>query len=181
MRIRTVTALAVAMAALAGGCSEDDRDDRGGGTRPLPCVPAARQTPLLELESLDGSVYDIKDDLCEQMVVVHFSATWCTTCNQGLPYVQGLHEKYGAEGLRVVAVNVGEEIKRVRQYFATAPVTFPVLLDPFGAYATFWDVGTIPTFVLVSREGAEVFRLVGYDEKRLATLEDEVLARLNAE
>jgi hypothetical protein len=95
--------------------------------------------------------------------------------------MQELHEKYGERGLRVVAVNVQEEIKLVRRFFTDLGISFPVLHDEFGAYATFWEIDVIPTVLLVSIEGEEVFRQVGYDENRLAILEDEILGRLTEE
>jgi peroxiredoxin len=159
------------------GCSGDDEDGPIVSPR-APCVPAEEQSPQLQLSDLDGNEYDIKDDLCEKVVLLHFSATWCPACGLGLDRMQEFHESYAEQGLRVMAVNMLEDAKRVRRYFEEQGVTFPVLLDQFGTYTTFWDIQVIPTYVLISREGVEVVRIPGYGEEELDGLEAEIRSQL---
>jgi len=154
-------------------CSDDDPAKPS-----LPCVPSEDPTPDLSLTSLDDKTFDIKNDVCENMVLLDFGATWCPPCGRGLPAMQELHETYGDRGLRVVTVNVQEEIKKVRDYFAELDITFPVLLDPQGATAHSWGVVVIPTYVLVSLEGEEVARIEGFDSNRIEDLKAEITARL---
>ena len=169
-----ILGLSLAMAA----CSGDD--DEGPIVEPrTQCLPAEEQAPQLLLPDLDGAEYDIKDDLCEKVVLLHFSATWCPACGNGLERMEAFHQAYGERGLRVMAVNMLEDIKRVRTYFTEQGTTFPVLLDRFGTYTTFWDVHVIPTYILVSYEGVEVMRIEGYGDEELDDLEAAIQAQLD--
>lgn len=172
------TCVFVALALLApAGCSDDETV-----APPEPCAPAKYQSPHLTLIDLDGVEYDIKRDLCESMVLLDFEATWCGPCGRGVPRLQSLHEAFADGGLRVLGVDVREtDREAIRAYFADRGGTYPVLMDSMGYYAGSWGVDTVPTYILVSREGEEVFRTAGFDETRLDDLETEVRARLNHE
>jgi thiol-disulfide isomerase/thioredoxin len=154
------------------GCSDDDP------AKPVPCIPGSDATPELTLVDLGGKIHDVKDELCENMVLLDFGATWCQPCGRGLPTMQALHEAYPDGGLKVLAVNVQEDLRAVRHYFATQDVTFPVLLDCNGDRARAWDITVIPTYILVSREGREISRIEGYDLDRIDDLEADIKTHL---
>lgn len=170
-------ALVLGLSFAMAGCSGDD--DEGPIVTPkIPCVPAEEQSPELVLPDLDGTEYDIKDDLCEKVVLLHFSATWCPACGNGLDRMEEFHQTYSERGLRVMAVNMLEDPKRVRTYFTEQGTTFPVLLDRYGTYTTSWEVQVIPTYILISYEGVEVMRIEGYGDEELDDLEAEIKAQL---
>lgn len=154
------------------GCSEDDP------AQPDPCLPQSDATPGLNLVDLEGKLHDIKDELCENMVLLNFGATWCQPCGRGLPSMQALHETYPNGGLKVMVVNVQEDLREVSHFFATQDVTFPVLLDFNGDRARAWDITVIPTYVLVSRDGREISRIEGNDIDRIDALKADIKARL---
>jgi thiol-disulfide isomerase/thioredoxin len=81
-------------------------------------------------------------------VLVHFFATWCEPCREELPALSRLVARAGGD-VRVLAIAVAEPDQRVRRFFATIPVDFPVLLDRDRAVAKAWNVASLPTtFVL---------------------------------
>ena len=102
-----------------------------------------------------------------------------TRRGHGLERMEELHQEYADDGLRVLAVDILEDPKRVRHYFEAEGVTFPVLLDQHGTYAFLWDIQVIPTYILVSREGVEVARIEGYGEEELDDLETEILSQID--
>lgn len=172
MRGWWVKACLVLLVLVPLGCSDDDP------AQPAPCVPLGDATPELTLADLDGKIHDVKDELCENMVLLEFGATWCLPCGRGLPMMQELHEAYPDGGLKVLGVNVQEELRTVRNFFASQDVTFPVLLDFNGDRARAWDVTVIPTYILVSREGREISRIEGYDLDRIDDLKVDIKAHL---
>jgi peroxiredoxin len=85
------------------------------------------------------------------MVLVHFFATWCEPCRDELPALRRLVARSADIGVTVVAVSVAEVDERVRRFFETMPVNFPVLLDRDRAVAKAWEVSTLPTTFVLDR------------------------------
>ena len=113
-----------ALLLVGAACSEDDP------VQPRePCPPVDNPIPNLELKDLDGKVYDIRADHCNQMVLIDFGTTWCRPC---------------------------------------------------GYVSYFWDARTIPTYVLISIEGEEIFRMVGHNETRMEMLKAEIKSYLDS-
>jgi len=48
-----------------------------------------------------------------KVVYVDFWASWCGPCRQSFPWMNDMQQKYGAQGLQIVAVNV--DTKRARE------------------------------------------------------------------
>jgi thiol-disulfide isomerase/thioredoxin len=68
----------------------------GGGSQPDPL-------PVVSYAELCGMVRDLRG----KVVIVYFYADYCTPCKaKGLPTLVELHEKYGKDGLEVIAANI---------------------------------------------------------------------------
>jgi hypothetical protein len=61
-------------------------------------------------------------------------------------------ERSGASDLAVLVVSVGEPDDRVRRFFASMQLSFPVLLDRERQVAKAWHVETLPTTFVLNRE-----------------------------
>jgi cytochrome c biogenesis protein CcmG/thiol:disulfide interchange protein DsbE len=75
--------------------------------------------------------------------------------------IEQVHREYGPRGLRVLAVNLGEERARVEAWVREKRTTFPVLLDPAGGVTGTYEVTATPTVLVVSRRGRIVGKAVG--------------------
>jgi thiol-disulfide isomerase/thioredoxin len=94
-------------------------------------------------------------------VLVNFWASWCAPCLKEMPSMHRLLEDLGTSGLRVLAVNVGEDGRRAAEMARRFGYRGPVLLDPDREAFTAWGVEVLPTSVLIGRLGRERMRLVG--------------------
>ena len=104
-------------------------------------------TPKLELPDLSGhrTVLEASRD---QLVMVHFFATWCEPCRQELPALQRLASS-NSRSVKLVVISVAEPGDRVRRFTEQLRVTFPVLLDEDRSVSKSWKVSILPTtFVL---------------------------------
>ncbi len=127
--------------------------------------------------TLGGETLDLGDHLGRVPVLLDFGSIYCSSCVQSIPRLANLQNRYGPQRLRVVAVNLDTYgVSRVRRFYSQFKKTlsFPVVLDLRLEISRQFGVSTLPTYILVDREGRIVQTLVGYDEDRWASLEENV-------
>jgi thiol-disulfide isomerase/thioredoxin len=102
-------------------------------------------------------------DFASRPVLLTFWATWCTVCKDELPALQGLEQRYSADGFKVLAVNYRETSnENMRHYLGGINVTLQSVIDPGATIATAYgvDVG-LPVNVLVDRSGRVAQVMIG--------------------
>jgi len=63
------------------------------------------------------------------VVIVSFWATWCEPCRDELPVLSTMAKRHREEGLRLVAVNVGEAPAKISAFLKKTPINGTVLHD----------------------------------------------------
>jgi thiol-disulfide isomerase/thioredoxin len=127
-----------------------------GGQAPEPLVLADLAGRDVDLTSFRGEV-----------VLVNFWATWCEPCREEMPSLQRLQQKLGGRGFRVLAVNVGEGVPRIRQFLERTPVSLSIVRDADSDVMKAWRVRMLPASFLVDRRGMLRYQIVGeadYDD-----------------
>src|SRR5262249_30089209 len=81
-----------------------------------------------------------------------FFATWCAPCREEMAGLRRFLARRTTENFEALAISVGEPDGRVRRFFETVAVNFPVLLDRDKAVARSWRVATLPSTYFLSRE-----------------------------
>jgi thiol-disulfide isomerase/thioredoxin len=107
--------------------------------------------PSFVLRALNGPALDL-GALRGKVVIVHFFATWCEPCREELPALQRLVARAGEERVAVVAVSVAEVELRVRRFFQSVPVGFPVLLDQDRRVTKAWNISVLPSTVILDSD-----------------------------
>ena len=118
--------------------------------------------PGFTLQSTTGEQVSLAS-LKDKVVMVNFWATWCVPCRQEMPHLQALYERYESLGFELLAVNVEKNsAEGVRKWLEETPVTFPVLLDGNNQVTKLYKVQTMPSTVLIGRDGTMRFIHHGY-------------------
>jgi peroxiredoxin len=119
----------------------------------LPIAPEiAAVAPSFELPSFDNGSLRLSD-LRGKPVVINFWATWCEPCRVEMPALQQVYETYQNQGLRILAVNLGEPATAVRNWVQDLGLTFDVLLDQDGSTATLYHLRGQPSTYVISPDG----------------------------
>ena len=108
------------------------------------------QLASLDLETLSGSRQSIEAH-AGKVVIVHFFATWCAPCEEELRDLNRIAQTYAASDLAILSVDTGEPRSRIERFFNSAPVAFPVLLDPNKIAMKAWGVDVLPTTFIFTR------------------------------
>lgn len=128
-----------------------------------------KDAPALALASVDGPKTDIKD-LHGKTLLLYVWATWCVPCRDTSAIVKKVGSQFKERGLVVLAINYGEEKKVVTGYLAKNPAAGTVLLDDSKMLAESWGVQTLPTLILISKDGKIVYQDTGFSDKTEASL-----------
>ncbi len=116
--------------------------------------------PQFTLPRLRGGSLSL-NALRGQWVLVNFWATWCGPCRHEMPGLEEVHRRFGKQGLKVVAVNMGESKAQAQRFIEKGNFSFAVALDTRSAVARQWRAVQLPLTLLINPQGRAVYRGVG--------------------
>jgi peroxiredoxin len=117
--------------------------------------------PDFTLRSADGRNVRL-DELRGQVVLVNFWATWCGPCREEMPRLNSLYEKYRKSGFVLLGVNIDDDPHTAIATALKLNVAFPVLLDTDKKVSKLYDLSTMPSTVVIDRDGKMRFQHRGY-------------------
>ena len=151
MRLSRLRVLVI-VAALIGACTE------------RPSAVALKRgdpAPAFELVQVGGGTVRFPDDARGQPVVIRFWADWCRYCEREMRDLEAIYQRRRAGGLRMLAVNVGQDAATVTRFVERLGISYPALLDESAATARRYGVTGLPTTFFVSGEGRVHAKLLG--------------------
>ena len=137
--------------------------------QPLPVATVAGNDAAAAVTLLDGKA---------RVTYIDFWASWCGPCRQSFPWMNRMQDKFGAKGLRIVAVNLDAKRADAQGFLAQLPARFDVGFDTGGAAARQFGVKTMPSSVLVGPDGKVIAVHNGFREEDEAELEQRIAAAL---
>ena len=108
--------------------------------------------PDFTLRSLQGPNLRLHEQR-GQVVMVNFWATWCGPCKQEMPHLNRLYQQYKGSGFVLLGVNIDDDTAKAAQLAQTSGLKFPVLFDTDKRVTKTWDLGAMPSTVLIDRDG----------------------------
>lgn len=132
--------------------------------------------PDLSSFGLAGKLPDMKG----KIVLVDFFASWCGPCQESFPAMEKLHEKYGSQGLVIVAINLDKNEDDMKAFLKDHPATFAVVRDASYKLVNQVKIPTMPSSFLLDRSGKVYAVHRGFEgaktEKEYTTEIDSLLA-----
>jgi len=149
-------------------------------TAPFGGLPAKdNQTLTLVPDQPMAPAFDLKDpeqrqqrlaDYRGKPVILNFWATWCPPCRAEMPSMQRAHEALSADGIAVIAVNVGDDAQAIGEFLEETPVDFPLPMDLDSKVAQSYPLKGLPTTYVIDPQGRLVYSAAGeraWDDPRL--------------
>ncbi len=130
-------------------------------------VPPILKARRKQTEPLKLALYDLTGKLHTlsaykgQTVLINFWASWCPPCRAELPALNNAWAALRAEGVAMLAVNVGEQKRAVKAFLQDYPIDFPVLLDEQSSSLRRWHIKGMPTTVILNPQGEVAHHIVG--------------------
>ena len=116
----------------------------------------SQKAPDFTLPTMTGANITLSE-LEGTPVVLNFWATWCNPCRGELPFFENVAQQSGGE-IEVIAINVGDSVSTVQDFFGEYEPTMIVALDTNGeVFVSYCQEdnprGYIPITFLVDSEG----------------------------
>jgi len=127
----------------------------------LPVVAPTTPAPDFTLRAMDGPNMRLQEQR-GRVVMINFWATWCGPCRQEMPHLNRLYEKYAPSGFVLMSINVDDDTRNAAEVAAKLGVKFPVLWDTDKKVSRLYDLATMPSTVLIDRDGKVRYVHRGY-------------------
>lgn len=137
--------------------------------------------PPDNLGAVDGGEAVSLAQLRGSVVVATFWASWCSPCLQELPVLENLQRTVPKEALRVVAINIDEDVgdyRKIMKHLADATIT--ITRDRRGRSRESYGVSAIPHMFMIDHEGRIAHMHRGYGPDMLEEFVGEINALLDA-
>jgi thiol-disulfide isomerase/thioredoxin len=115
-----------------------------------------------------------------RVVLLDFWASWCGPCKESFPWMNALHDRFGAQGLQIIAVNVDRRREDAARFLARTPARFSIAYDPQGQAAAAYAVPAMPSSVLIGADGRVLQVHAGFKPEDTAALEAAIESALDA-
>jgi peroxiredoxin len=132
-----------------------------------------KPAPDFTLRSLAGGNQRLKEQR-GQVIMLNFWATWCGPCRQEMPQLNRLYDKYRAAGFTLYGVNIDDDANTVAEMANRLGLRFPVLLDADKRVSRLYDLSTMPSTVLIDRDGRVRYVHLGYQDGYEDTYEKQI-------
>lgn len=140
---------------------------------PAQAVTGARMAPDFALRNAAGGNLRLKEQR-GQVVMLNFWATWCGPCREEMPQLNRLYEKYRDAGFTLLGVNIDDDARNARAMATRLGLQFPVLFDTEKKVSRLYDLETMPSTVLIDRDGRLRFVHLGYKDGYEAKYEKQI-------
>jgi thiol-disulfide isomerase/thioredoxin len=141
---------------------------------PLPAAAVAvgDAPPAFDLA---GRAATVKlSDYAGKTVYLDFWASWCGPCKQSFPWMNDMQTRYGAQGLRVVAINVDQKSNDAQVFLRKTPAHFDIAFDPTGQTPKAYAIKAMPTSVLIGPDGKVLSVHSGFKDQDRSLLEQQI-------
>ncbi len=113
--------------------------------------------PHIKGKLIDGTLFD-SDKLQGEPLMIEFWGTWCPVCKQQAPNVATVAKNYN---VLTIAVNSRDD-DHITRWLRENKVSYPVLNDISGKWATRFKIPAYPTTFFFDSNGKLKFTEVGY-------------------
>jgi peroxiredoxin len=135
-----------------------------------------KQAPAFSLKDKDGNTWSA-EGLKGKVIVLNFWATWCPPCRAEIPAFKTVYDKYREKGVEILGVSLdhkGWDV--IRPFLKQHEINYPVVLGGAEIARDYGNIRSIPTTVIIDREGKVIDSHVGaMSEEQLVKLFEKLL------
>ena len=137
-------------------------------------------TVLLVVIPVTGKAADTLNlsDYHGKVVVLDFWASWCVPCRRSFPWMNEMQQKYGDDGLVIIAVNLDNQSSDAQKFLQQYPAEFAISYDRDRQLVREYAVEAMPSSFLINRDGSLIERHLGFKSGKTDDYEAAIVAAL---
>lgn len=142
-------------------------------------VPQITIPVEINLKDMHGNMVRLSD-FRGKIVFLNFWTTWCPPCREEMPAMEKLHQRLKGGDFVMVGINLQEPASLVRAFFKKFKLTFISLLDSDGAVGRTFAIRSIPTTLILDKEGRIMGAALGarkWDSRKAIALFDHLIGK----
>ncbi|MCH8305769.1 MAG: TlpA family protein disulfide reductase [Candidatus Marinimicrobia bacterium] len=134
-----------------------------GAESASPLIPLQGNVPGYKLKTLEGKRISLRDYRGSPLLI-NFWATWCVPCRKEFPIIKEIQNKFGKDGLVILAVNVDDtrSISGVKSFVSAHSLDFIIPLDPNRKLFNNFRGSSLPLTLLIDASGNVVRTYSGF-------------------
>ena len=131
-------------------------------------VQVGEAAPELNFNLLDDGTSITNKNLKGKVVVLQFTASWCSVCIKEMPHLESkVWQKFKNEDFILIGIDLKEDLEKVNKFRARMKVTYPFTIDIDGSM---FESFTLPNAgvtrnIVLDKTGKIIFLSRLYDEK----------------
>lgn len=143
-------------------------------------IKVGDQAPDFTINEAGGKSYRLSD-LRGKVVMLQFTASWCSVCRQEMPFIEKEIWIPGRKsGLVVIGIDRDEPLDKVLKFKKDIGVSYPLALDPgadiFGLYAL--KEAGVTRNVIIDRKGKIIFLTRLFDREEFDLMKKAIFSEL---
>jgi thiol-disulfide isomerase/thioredoxin len=108
--------------------------------------------PRFHAKTISGETFT-NDSVKGKVVLLQFWTTWCPYCRREQSLVDTIDHLFASKGVLVLAVNVAESKKKVKQYLEQNPRSCRIVFTEDTNLAAMYQANAYPIYVVIDRDG----------------------------
>jgi thiol-disulfide isomerase/thioredoxin len=138
---------------------------------------AAESAPNFELPTAAGTL--TLAELKGKVIYLDFWASWCPPCRKSFPWMNEMEQRFGRQGLAVVAINLDKDRDLATKFLHEVPAKFTVAYDQQGRVADSYHVPGMPSSFIIDRNGKIQAIHIGFRDEDTPELESSLRSLLS--
>ena len=143
-------------------------------------VKVGDTAPDFTIREAGGKTYRLSD-LRGKVVMLQFTASWCSVCRKEMPFIEEEIWLPGSKkGLALIGVDRDEPLETVLKFQKDMKITYPLSLDPsadiFGLFAQ--KEAGVTRNVIIDREGKIIFLTRLFEREEFDRMKEVIFSEM---
>lgn len=157
---------------VVSACNEKVKEQRDRGYH----VKVGDTVKDINFTLIDGSKL-LLSDLKGKVVVLQFTASWCSVCRKEMPFLESeVWQKYKDKDFILIGVDYDEPLDKVLAFTEQMKTTYPMALDPDGEiFEKFaYKKSGVTRNVVIDREGKIAYLTRLFDKEEFDRMKNKI-------
>lgn len=124
---------------------------------PLRKVLSNDVPPDFTLKSFEGDHLTLSQFLGSKNVLINFWASWCDSCEEEIPILMKLKQRYAGQDIVFIAINVGDKVEVAKRFVERMGFDYKILLDQDKSVTKQFKIFGIPQTWVIGKNGEVLF------------------------